>query len=91
MQWDMFEPAVYGRFVYKFRNIIGRTDFYIAKKDCNSLQKVGYKRNILRQNTCMVVNPAMVNYWPILSKVSRMSVNALACYIHDLVFLPLKV
>ena len=50
------EPEFYGDLVYKFRKIIGKTDFpYHFKKII-----VRYI-NVMRQTACLVVNPIKIN------------------------------
>ena len=57
------EPAFYGDLVYKFRKIIGKTDFpYHFKKIIVRYKKIGYNilLDVLRQTACLVVNPIKV-------------------------------
>ena len=51
------EPEFYGDLVYKFRKIIGKNDlpYHFIKII------VRYKRLVLRQTACLVVNPIKVN------------------------------
>ena len=52
------EPDFYGDLVYKFRKIIGKTDFpYHFKKIIVRYQKIGYNIDVLQQTACLVVNP----------------------------------
>ena len=56
------EPEFYGDLVYKFRKIIGKNDFpYHFKKIIVRYEKIGYNINVMRQTTCLVVNPIKVN------------------------------
>ena len=56
------EPEFYGDLVYKFRKIIGKYDFpYHSKKISVCYKKIGYSIDVLRQPTCLVVNPIKVN------------------------------
>ena len=56
------EPEFYGDFVYKFRKIIGKNDFpYHFQKIIVRYKKIGYNIDVLRQMTCLVVNPIRVN------------------------------
>ena len=51
------EPEFYGDLLYKFRKIIGKHDFpYHFKKII-----VRYKKIVMRQTACLVVNPIKVN------------------------------
>ena len=49
------EPELYGDFVYKFREITGKTDFPYH------FEKTGYNMDFLRQTACLVVNPMKAN------------------------------
>ena len=56
------EPELYGDLVYKFRKIIGKSDFpYHFKKIILRYKKIGYNIDVLRQTACLVVNPIKVN------------------------------
>ena len=56
------EPAFYGDLMYTFRKIIGKNDFpYHFKKIIVRYKKIGYNIDVLRQTTCLVVNPIKVN------------------------------
>ena len=49
--------------MYKFRKIIGKSDFpYHFKKIIARYKKVGYNLDVLRQAACLVVNPVKVNF-----------------------------
>ena len=67
------EPEFYGDLVYKFRKIIGKNDFpYHFKKIIVRYEKIGYNINVIRQTTCLVVNPMKVNS-PSYSCISELS------------------
>ena len=56
------EPKFHGNLVYKFRKIIGETDFpYHFKEIIVRYKKVGYNIDVLRQTACLVVNPIRIN------------------------------
>ena len=56
------EPEFYGDLVYKFRKITGTNYFpYHFKKVIVRYKKIGYNINVMRQMTCLVVNPFKVN------------------------------
>ena len=56
------EPEFYGDLVYKFRKIIGKHDFpYHLKKISVRYNMIGHNIDVLRQTTCLVVNPIKVN------------------------------
>ena len=49
------EPEFYGKWVYKFRKIIGKYDFpYHFKKIIARYKKIGYNIHVLRQTACLV-------------------------------------
>ena len=48
--------------MYKLRNIFGKYDFsYHYKKIIVRYKNIGYNIDVLRQTTCLVVNPIKVN------------------------------
>ena len=56
------ESEFYGDLVYKFRKIIGKSDFpYHFKKIVVRYKKIGYNINVMRQTACLAVNPIKVN------------------------------
>ena len=56
------EPEFYVDLVYTFRKIIGKNDFsYNFKKIIVRYKTIGYYIDVLRQTTCLVVNPIKVN------------------------------
>ena len=58
------EPEFYGDLVYKFRKIIGKSEFpYHFKKIIVRYKKTGYNMHVMRQKACLVVNPIKVNRW----------------------------
>ena len=58
----LLEHEFYGDLVYKFRNIIGKTDFpYHFKQIIVRNKKIAYNISNLRQTACLVVNPIKVN------------------------------
>ena len=59
---DLSEPEFNGDLVYKFRKIISKYDFpYHFKKIFVRYKKIGYNIDVLRQTTCLVVNPIKVD------------------------------
>ena len=58
LQQGLLEPKFYCDLVYKFKQIVGRTDF------SDQLRKVikhtGYKLNVMRQSARYVFNPITV-------------------------------
>ena len=56
------EPEFYGDLVYEFRKIIGKNDFpYYFKQIIVRYKKISYNISVLRQTTCLVVNPIKVS------------------------------
>ena len=56
------EPEFYSDLVYKFREIIGKNNFPCHfKKIIIRYKKIGYNINVMRQTSCLVVNPIRVN------------------------------
>ena len=55
------EPEFYGDLVYKFKKLIGRNDFSFQLKNHNTLQRLGYNLNVMRQSACLVFNPIIVD------------------------------
>ena len=55
------EPIFYGNLVYKFKRIVGKTNFSDQFKNIIQRYKnVGYNFDIMRQSACLVVNPITV-------------------------------
>ena len=56
------EPEFYGDLLYKFKTIVGSADFSDQfRKIIVRYKSIGYSINIMRQSTCLVFNPIMVN------------------------------
>ena len=56
------EPEFYGAFVYKFKKIMGRTDFSDQfRKIIIRHKRIGYDLNVMRQSACLVINPVIVD------------------------------
>ena len=56
------EPEFYGDPVYKFKQIVGRTDVSDQfKKTSICYKHIGYNINIMRQSACLGLNPITVN------------------------------
>ena len=57
------EPEFDGDFVYKFKKLIGRKDFFFSiHKNHYKLQTyIRYNLNVMRQPACLVFNPIMVD------------------------------
>ena len=54
------EPEFYGDLVYKFKKIMGRTDFsdHFEKE---RHKRIGYDLIVMRHSTCLVINPITVD------------------------------
>ena len=56
------EPEFYGDLVCKFKQIVGRADFFDQfRKIIVRYKRIGYNINIMRQSACLVFNPITVN------------------------------
>ena len=55
------EQEFYGDLVYKFKKIMGRTDFAdLFRKIIIRHKRICYDLNVMRQFACLVINPIMV-------------------------------
>ena len=63
------EPKFYGDLVYKFKKIMGRTDFSDQfQKIIIRHKRIGYNLNVMRQSACLVINPITVDNFAALFK-----------------------
>ena len=61
------EPEFYGDLVYKFKKIVGRTDFPDQfRKIIVRYKRIGYNINIMRQSACLVFTPIIIILLPSL-------------------------
>ena len=61
LQQGISEPVLYGDLVYKFKRIVEKPNFIDQfKKIIKRYKRVGYNSDIMRQSTCLVVNPITV-------------------------------
>ena len=61
LQQGISEPIFYGDFVYKFKRIVGKSNFSDQfKKIVKRYIRVGYNLDIMRQSACLVLNPITV-------------------------------
>ena len=61
MQQDICDPKFYGDLVYKFKKIIENPNFSnLFKRIVNRFKRAGYSLDIMRQTSCLVFNPIMV-------------------------------
>ena len=55
-------PEVYGHLVFKFKKIMGRTDFTDQfQKIIIRHKRISYDLNVMRQSACLVINPMTVD------------------------------
>ena len=56
-----YNPELYGDLVYKFKKIIGKPNFSdLFKRIVNRFRREGYTLDNMRQTSCLVFNPIMV-------------------------------
>ena len=56
------EPEVYGDLEYKFKKIMGMTDFADQfRKIIMRYKRIGYNLNVTRQSACLVISPITVD------------------------------
>ena len=61
MHEGICNPEFYGDLVYKFKKIIGNPNFSdLFKHIVNHFKRAGYTLDIMRQTSCLVFNPIMV-------------------------------
>ena len=62
LQQGISEPEFYGDLVYRFRKIVGKSNFSEQfRKLINRYKRIGYSLDIMRQTACLVVNPFIVD------------------------------
>ena len=62
LQQGISEPEFYGGLVYRFRKIVGKSNFSEQfRKLINRYKRIGYNLDIMRQTACLVVNPIIVD------------------------------
>ena len=61
----LLEPEFNGDFVYKYKKIEGRADFFDQFRKIRKIivlyKRIGYNINIMRQSACLVFNTIKVN------------------------------
>ena len=61
-QQGISEPEFYGDLVYRFRKIVGKSNFSEQfRKLVYRYKRIGYSLDIMRQTACLVVNPIIVD------------------------------
>ena len=62
LQQGISEPELYGDLVYRFRKVVGKSNFLEQfRKLINRYKRIGYSLDIMRQTACLVVNPIIVD------------------------------
>ena len=62
LQEGISEPDFYGDLVYRFRKIVGKSNFSEQfRKLINRYKRIGYSLDIMRQTAYQVVNPIIVD------------------------------
>ena len=62
LQQGISEPEFYRDLVYRFRKIVGKSNFSEQfTKLINRYKRIGYSLDIMRQTACLVVNPIIVD------------------------------
>ena len=62
LQQSISESEFYGDLVYRFRKIVGKSNFSEQfRKLINRYKRIGYSLDIMRQTACLVVNPIIVD------------------------------
>ena len=64
LQQGISEPEFYGDLVYRFRKIVGTSNFSEQfRKLINRYKRIGYSLDIMRQTACLVtcINPIIVD------------------------------
>ena len=62
LQQGISEPEFYGDLVYRFRKIVGKSNFSEQfRKLINRYKRIGYSLDIMQQTACLVVNPIIVD------------------------------
>ena len=62
LQQEISEPEFYGDLAYRFKKIVGKSNFSEQfRKLINRYKRIGYSLDIMRQTACLVVNPVIVD------------------------------
>ena len=73
MQQAICNSEFYGDLVYKFKKIIGNTNFSnLFIRIVNRFKRAGYSLDIMRQTACLVFNPIMVESYAALFTCTAM-------------------
>ena len=67
MKQGLSESEFYGDLVYKFRKLVGKTEFSDEfKKIIMRYKRIGNNVDVMRQSVCLLVNPITVNNFAVL-------------------------
>ena len=62
LQQGISEPEFYGDLVYRFRKIVGKSNFSEQfRKLIKRYKRIGYSLDIMRHTACLVINPIIVD------------------------------
>ena len=62
LQQGISEPEFCGDLMYRFRKIVGKSNFSEQfRKLINRYKRIGYSLDIVRQTACLIVNPIIVD------------------------------
>ena len=62
LQQRLSEPEFYGNIEYRFRKVVGKSNFSEQfRKLNNRYKRIGYSLDIMRQTACLVVNTIIVD------------------------------
>ena len=72
LQQGILESEFYGDLVYRFRKIVGKSNFSDQfRKLINRYKRIGYSLDIMRQTACLVVNRIIVDGYASLFNCMR--------------------
>ena len=61
LQHGISEPKLYGDLVYRFRKIVGKSNFSEQfRKLINRYKRIGYTLDIMRQTTCLLTTQSFL-------------------------------
>ena len=61
LQQGVSEPEFCGDLMYRFRKIMGKSNFSEQFRKLNRYERIGYSLDIMLQTACIVVNPVIVD------------------------------
>ena len=64
LQQGISEPEFYGDLEYRFRKIVGKSNFSEQfRKLINRYKRISYSLDIMRQTACLLINPIIVVHY----------------------------